>query len=481
MRIAIGAMKHESNTFTRLMTGIEAFDPVVGEAVFEDLEWTERGATAGFLDAMESRDVDYVPTSFGRSLPSGTVEASAYERLSGGIVEGVRDADDLDAVYVDLHGSMFAEGEPDPEGDLLTRLRAVVGDDTPIVASLDMHATVTDRMVDNVDGVTAYRTAPHTDVEETGARAAELLLSIAEEGRSTSTEYVRLPMLLAGEQSETDTAPMADLIETLEETDRTPGVLSTSYLLGFPWADSPHSGVFALAVVDEDSSAFARDVSTTLATEFWVRRHEFDFTTEAYPFDEALDRALANEGSPTVIADSGDNPTAGATEDLTGVVERLLDREISDVLVAVIADGEAQRACADAGEGATVSLELGRTTPHDDVPLRTEVHVEGIERTRDLDVAVLSVDGVTVIVTSDRISVTDPTFLDEVEVDPSDFDILVVKSGYLSPEYQDLAADKMLALTPGDTNEVLSELPYEDAPRPIYPVDPETDWSPNGR
>lgn len=481
MRIAIGAMKHESNTFTRFTTGIEEFDPVVGEAAFEDSEWRERGATAGFVDAMESRDVELVPTSFGRSLPSGTVEASAYDQLSGGIVEGVRDAGELDAVYVDLHGSMFAEGHSDPEGDLLTRLRRMVSDDTPIVASLDMHATVTDRMVDNVDGFTAYRTAPHTDVDETGARAAELLLSITEDGRSPSMEYVRLPVLLAGEQSETDSHPMKDLIEKLEETDRTPGVLSTSYLLGFPWADSPHSGVFALAVVDEDSSASARDVSTNLATELWDRRHEFDFTTDAYPLGDALDRALANADSPTVIADSGDNPTAGATEDLTGVVERLLERDITGVLVAVIADGDAQQACADVGEGTTVSLELGRTTPHDDVPLRTEVRVEAIERTRGLDVAVVSIDGVTVIVTSGRTSVTDPSFMGEVGVDPGEFEIVVVKSGYLSPEYQDLATDQMLALTPGDTNEILSELPYEDAPRPIYPVDPETDWSPDGR
>ncbi|WP_276256541.1 M81 family metallopeptidase [Halomontanus rarus] len=477
MHVAIGAMKHESNTFTRLSTGINAFDPVTGEDVFADDAWMDASATAGFVDAFEADDAKFVPTSFGRALPSGVVEADAYDRLSGGIVDGVRSADDLDAVYVDLHGSMFVEDEPDPEGDLLVRLREAVGAETPIVVSLDMHATLTDRMVTVADGFTAYRTAPHTDVYETGARAANLLRSILSEDRSTAVASVRVPMLLAGEQSETDTPPMSDLIRVLEETDQTPGVLSTSYLLGFPWADSPHNGVFALAVVDEASDVDAQKVAESLGVEIWDRRHEFDFTTAAYPLDEALDRALAAP-SPTVVADSGDNPTAGATEDVTLAVERLLKRGVENALVAVIADPEAQRECADAGEGATVSLELGRVAPNGEEPLRLDARVETLDSVRGIDVAVVSVDGTTIVVTSGRIRVTDPTFLTDIDVDPVAFDIIVVKSGYLSPTYQAIAAEKMLALTPGDTNEILEDLPYKVVPRPTYPLDSDVRWPP---
>lgn len=484
MRIAIGAMKHESNTFTRLTTGLEAFDPVAGDAVFSDSGWMNGSATAGFVDEFEARtdehegpEVEFVPTSFGRTLPSGVVEAEAYQTLSGDIVGGIRAAADLDAAYLDLHGSMFAEGESDPEGDLLARVRDAVGEETPVVVSLDMHATVTDRMVDAADGFTAYRTAPHTDVYETGARAAGLLRSILVDGRSTDVDFVRVPMLLAGEQSETDTPPMSDLIGSLEAADETPGVLSTSYLLGFPWADSPHNGVFALAVVDETGDAAAREVAESLAGEIWERRREFDFTTDAYPLDEALDRAL-DAPSPTVVADSGDNPTAGATEDVTLVVERLLERDVDNALVAVIADPAARRACEDAGVAAETGLALGRVDPSDEEPLRTEVRVEALESTRGVDVAVVVADGVTVVVTGERTSVTDPDFLTEVGVDPAEFDVVVAKSGYLSPDYQALAADVMLALTPGETDERLAELPYDVTPRPMFPLDAEFDWSP---
>lgn len=477
MRVAIGAMKHESNTFTSRTTGIEAFDPVAGEELFDDEAWMETSATAGFLDVV-GESVDLVPTHFGRSLPSGVVEADAYEQLSSGIVDRVDAAEDLDAVYLDLHGSMFAEEEPDPEGALLASVRRSVGPDTPVVVSLDMHATVTERMVDAADGFTAYRTAPHTDVVETGARAAELLRTIVREDRSTEVERVRLPMLLAGEQSETDAQPMRDLIGKLEAADRQDGVLGTSYLLGFPWADNPHGGVFALAVTDEAGPASAMDVSESLAAAFWERRREFDFTTEARSFAEAVDRAVDSDASPTVIADSGDNPTAGATEDLTYVVRELLHRDISDALVAVIADEDARRRCAEAGTETEVSLEVGRITPDDDEPLRVEARVEALEATRGLEAAIIAIDGLTVILTSERTSVTDPDFLREVGLDPAEFGLLVVKSGYLSPAYQSLAADQVLALTPGDTNEVLSELPYRETPRPIYPLDSQTEWTP---
>lgn len=478
MRVAIGAMKHESNTFTRLTTDLEAFDPVEGDAVFSDPKWADRSATAGFVDEFERETVEFVPTSFGSTLPSGVVEADAYEQLSGRIVDGVRAAADLDAVYLDLHGSMFAESESDPEGDLVTRVREIVGDATPIVVSLDMHATVTDRLVEAADGFTAYRTAPHTDVYETGVRAARLLETIAVDGRSTEVSCVRVPMLLAGEQSETDTPPMSDLIRLLEETDEKPGVLSTSYLLGFPWADSPHNGVFGLAVVDADSDASAREEAEALAAEIWERRREFDFTTDAYPLDEALDRA-ATAQSPTIVADSGDNPTAGATEDLALVVDRLLKRGVENALVAVVADPDAREVCADASEGTTLSLELGRLGPETEEPLRTDVHVETIASTRGVDVAVVVAEGVTTVVTSERTSVTDPDFLREVGLDPTAFDVLVTKTGYLSPDYQALAGEVMLALTPGDTNELLADLPYEGVPRPTFPLDTEFEWSPS--
>lgn len=478
MDVAIGAMKHESNTFTRLRTGLEEFDPVEGEAVFDSSRWAEGSATAGILDALANGDITVIPTLFGSSLPSGIVEADAFEYMKSSIVDGVREADP-NGVCLDLHGSMYADGESDPEGELLSSVREVVGEEIPIVVSLDMHATLTDRMVHAADGFTAYRTAPHTDVYNTGFRAGDLLRTILEQDMATTVEWVRLPMLLAGEQSETDEPPMHDMIAALEEADETPGLLSTAYLLGFPWADSPHNGVYALGVGEQDAAAELRTTVEQLATEFWDRRHEFDFTTEAYPLDKALDEAEAEQSGPVVVSDSGDNPTAGATEDLTLVLDRVLDRSLRDVLVAVIADPDAHRACKTAGEGSELSLDLGRVASAADAPpLSVTARVLTLDTVDEVDAAVVEVAGITVVVTAQRTSVYDPTFLEKLGVDPREFGIVIVKSGYLSPAYQSLASREILALTPGDTNEILEELPYEEVPRPLYPLDRGAEWSP---
>lgn len=475
MRVAIGAMKHESNTFTDRRTTLSAFDPVTGPTAL-DGDWGEGTATAGIVDTLESAGHEVVATRFGHALPSGVVERDAFEYLAGGIVEGVRGADP-DAVCLDLHGSMCAEEVPDPEGVLLADVRRVVGD-VPVVASLDMHATVTETMVESLDGVAAYRTAPHTDVYDSGVRAARILCRVAD-GAETAVERVRVPMLLSGEQSETDAPPMDDLIGALDDADDRPGVFESAYLLGFPWADSPHGGCFAVATGDADAREQVRETAWSLAERFWARHEAFEFTTEAYPLGEAVEEALATEGAPVVISDAGDNPTAGASEDLTVVDSHLREHGVTDALVAVVADPDALAACREAGEGGTVTLELGRVAHRTDAPgFEMVATVETVGTADGVPAAVVESGGVRTVVTGERTRVTDPGFLRELNEEPAEYEIVVVKAGYQSPAYQDIAARSILALTPGDTNCVLAALPYERVPRPIYPLDPEMEWAP---
>ncbi|MFB6217845.1 MAG: MlrC C-terminal domain-containing protein [Halobacteriaceae archaeon] len=194
--------------------------------------------------------------------------------------------------------------------------------------------------------------------------------------------------------------------------------------------------------------------------------------------EEAVEAALATEGSPVVVSDSGDNPTAGATEDLAIVDEHLRERGVEDALVAVVADPGALADCRAAGEGATVELDLGRTAHEPDAPpLDLVATVETLGSMGGVDAAVVESEGVRTVVTGERTSVYDPDELRAVGEEPADYDLVVVKSGYQSPAYQALAARSLLALTPGDTNCVLADLPYERVPRPVYPLD-EFEWSP---
>lgn len=478
MRIAVGSIMHESNTFTHITTPIEDFAPILGDAVFESAEWMGETAAGGIIQTLQSQGVTVVPTLFADALPSGVVETQAYERMRDQMLERIAGEKALDGVCLALHGSMYVEGYDDPEGDLLRRVREIVGPNLPIVCALDMHATITETMLDAVDGWTAYKTAPHTDKFDTGVRAARLLLKALREGVSLVCHSVRLPILISGEQSETDAEPMAGIIRDMDGLERMEGIYAASCLLGFPWADSPHASVAVVIVGDKERQHVVREKTMELAQKIWDLRHDFTFTTEAYPLDEALDVALADPRRPIVISDSGDNPTAGASEDLSIVLKRLIERQLDDVLVAVIVDPEAMASIVRAGEGATVDVPLGRTEYAFDAPkLNVSALVRRIAVVDGVQNAVLEIQGVVVVVTDIRVDVTDPGYLTTLGLDPEAFKIVVVKSGYLSPAYQNIAARKILALTPGDTNVVLSQLPYRKVPRPIFPLDPETPWS----
>ena len=192
-----------------------------------------------------------------------------------------------------------------------------------------------------------------------------------------------------------------------------------------------------------------------------------------------MDIAEAEDSKPIIIADSGDNPTAGASEDLTNVLAELLKRSTKNVLVAVIADKDSYARCLEAGRGSYIDLELGRVNPTEEKPESLSVcaYVERIGLGKGIPAAVLKIDDIRVIVTAERTDVYDPKFLADLELNPLDFKVIIVKSGYLSPEYQALTRRPMLALTPGDTNLLLEELPYRQVRRPIFPLDKDFIWS----
>lgn len=476
-RIAVGAASHESNTFTPLETTLDDFDVHRSEELLDPETVGANSSLAGIVETLRDAGSDVVPTLSARALPSGVVELDTYDTIKRGIVEGVRDVDDLDGICLALHGSMYVECEPDPEGDLLSTLRGIVGPDVPIVCALDMHATMSSRVVHAADGFVGYRTAPHTDTYETGVRAAELLLRALREDVTLTMGWSRAPFLVTGERSETDTPPMSDMIAALEEADQRDGVWSTSYLLTHSWADTPHAGVSGIAVGPAVEQRTLAETARELACEFWNRREEFDFTTEARPFDDVVDEALAESGRPVVVGDAGDIPSAGSTVDVTYALDRLLARGIEDVLVAVVVDPEAVDACRDA-RASPVDLSLGQIEPGGP-PLDVSAEVVSVETVDGVRSAVVRVDGVTVVVTDERTTAhNDPVYLDALGLSPREFALVVLKSGYLAPAWKELAHRRMLALTPGYTNQIYEELDWTEVARPVYPLDPDATWWP---
>ncbi|NBD24293.1 M81 family metallopeptidase [Paenibacillus glycinis] len=473
-RIAVAGIMHETNTFTALRTGLADFTVAAGQEVHAVARW-KGNVFDGILGTLDDLGAEAVPVYFARALPSGLIEAAAFEAICDRIADGIAGCGPIDGICLALHGSMCAEGCDDSEGELLARLRAAVGRELPIVCALDMHATVTAAMIAHADAFAAYRTAPHIDEYDTGARAAKLLHEALATGRKLVNEWSEIPVLIAGEQSETGVQPMRDLMEALRLEERAPdaGPRSASYLLGFPWADSPFGGCAAIVSGFEEERAELRQAAGRLAELFWAKRQAFAFSTEAALLEEALDLAAGEPRKPVILSDSGDNPTAGASQDVTLVVQALIARRAERALVATIFDPAAVLACETAGAGGNAELRLGRLNPYETAPSPLPLHAAVVRTGTVLDVnyAVAAVGGITIVISDRRTAVYDPAILEALGLRPGAFDLLVVKSGYLSPAYKALAERTILALTPGDTDERLSELPYRRLRRPIYPLD----------
>lgn len=485
MRILTGTLMHETNTFNPHPTVLADFRPLVGEALFAHDFWRGNAeSTGGIVETLQAEGVEVLPSVHAVAMVSGTVTDEAYAEIRTSILEAVRTAGPLDGICLCLHGSMCTVSNADPEGDLMSAIRAIVGPRLPIVVTLDMHATVTDALVRSVNAFAVFRTAPHTDRYDTGVRAAELLLRIIRRKLDVVTVAAKIPFLVCGENSMTDVEPMRALIAGVYETSRQKHVLNADYTLGFPWADTPHHGACALVSGESVHIDALMDDALNLASRMWDKREQFVFSERSYPLDEALDEALRDREGLAIVSDTGDNPTAGATGDLTIALERLLERGIGETLVAVIADAEAYESCAADGPGAELELALGRRDPAGDEPFVTRARVLSVHAGLDpaghskeiSDAAVVRIGGVDVIVAKRRIAVYDPAYLTHLGLDISQYRLIIVKSGYLSPQYRRLGTKTLFALTPGHSSIVLRELQFSKAPDPLYPRESDAVW-----
>jgi microcystin degradation protein MlrC len=487
MRVLIGAIGHESNTFTPFLTTLDDFYVRRGTEILEHP--MRRGALAGIVDTLSTGNVELVPTIAAGAMPGGVVERSAYEAFKRAVLDR---AHDIDGVCLYLHGAMRAEGLDYCENDLLRDLRGQLGPQVPISIALDMHANIVREMAGNVDAMVAYHTAPHTDAYETGCKAAAMLLQILEEGVSTRIGFAKVPFLLPGEMAQTALDPMASMMRMAAEIEAQPGVLSTSLANGHCWADVPDIGVAAVVITDGDA-ALAQQEADRLASAFWARRAEFGFSAEAYAVSKAVETALRAEQQPVYLSDSGDNPGAGGTTDVPVLLGELLTQGATNVVLASIWDLAAVNACMATGVGSELTLSIGGKldTVHGSplevtgtVRLLTDGHrYQGGVRTPWGDsgpIAVLNVRGIDVILSSTRLSFVDPAQLRGLGLEPFDYRIVVLKRGYLTAPFQAISERSILALTPGATNCDLPKMDFHRVQRPMYPLDRDATWSPEG-
>lgn len=486
MRIAIAGISHEALNFSPIPTRMKDFLVLRGQEILD---------YPGVIDALHAPEtaglstlplIEPVPIVVARSLaPSGPVEEKTYLQLRQEILEGLQRAGPLDGICLVLHGAMLVENIWSGETDLVRCIRALVGNDVPIAARLDLHANLTEEFANKVDTWAGFRTAPHRDAQETLERTLTLLAQIVHSGHRGRPAFVRVPLLLQGEKATTPIDPMKSLLAMAEEIEQQPGILNAEVLVGFGWADAPHSGANVAVVAErEEHLPLARTGVRRLAQAMWDQRERFTFDQEvASSIDEAIDRALAAPEPSVFVTDSGDNPTAGAAGDTTAFLSRLLDRQVPDAVFASIPDEVAAGACFEAGVGATVRLSLGAKmdTLHGN-PVEVTGTVEHLYRVaegvQEAAMATVRVNGVWIIITDLRKPFIWLDDFRKAGVEPLQHKIVVVKLGYLMPELRDAAPREILASSPGYADMDLTRLPYKYVTRPIFPLDTDFVWRP---
>ena len=468
MRIAIGGFQHETNTFAPARATFEQFRVgsgwpglLEGGAILDTMV-ARNIPIAGFIEAMRGAPHRLLPTAWAATEPSAHVTRDAFERIAGLIVEGVRTARP-DAVYLDLHGAMVAEHLDDGEGELLARVRALVGPQVPLLASLDLHANVTQRMLQAADALIAYRTYPHVDHAETGARVAHLLRRLLDGQARPVVAWRRIPFLIPLQAQCTDLEPARSLyavLATLESRE----VPTLSFTPGFPAADFPECAPMVFAY--GQSQGVADAAADALAHR--VERAEADFVLPVLQPEEAVRRAQAsarNASRPVVIADTQDNPGAGGESDTTGMLRALLACGARDAALGLMVDPQAARAAHAAGVGATIHLGLGgHSGIPGDAPLQAgyrvealsdgRVHCEGpFMRGADMTLgpsACLAIEGVRIVLASRKTQLADQALYRFVGIEPTRQAILVNKSSvHFRADFTPIAHEVLVAAAPG--------------------------------
>jgi microcystin degradation protein MlrC len=402
--------------------------------------------------------VEWVPTLLAEAFPHGLVEKDAYLRLREEMLDRLSSSLPLDGVFLDLHGAMEVEKVGCGEEDLAKSVREVVGDDIPIVASLDLHGNISHELVNKINVLTALRTAPHTDGERTRKRAARHLVRCVKEGIRPSSVLVKLPLILPGEFAVTDVEPAKSLYAKLYDLEGDNGIIDASILVGCAWTDSHRTSVSVIVVgAGERHKAEARERASTLAREIWGKRWEFAPNVDTLPTDEAVGMAMMAAERPVLLSDSGDNVTAGGAGDVPVMLESLLRAGATESVVAGIIDPEAVSACAKSKIGSEVHLWIGGKLDRlNGCPLKVVGTVKHVVPTR---LAVIGVEGVDVVLLTERWQFATARGFEEARINPLEKKIIVVKLGYLFPEVRSIARKAIMAFSPGFTSLDVEKLP----------------------
>ncbi len=467
-RIAIGGLQHETNTFAPSLADYPAFEAgggwpgaQYGNSLFAAVEGANIPA-AGAIAALRAAGHELVAMAWAAASPSAQVTTDAFERIVGELVLHLKKQLPIDAVYLDLHGAMVTQDHEDGEGEILRRVREAVGPKVPVVASLDLHANVTRAMFERSDAMVAYRTYPHVDMAETGARAARLLDEMLKRGERPAKSMQPLDYLTGIPSQCSFIDPCRSIYAEVARDRKT----TLSFTPGFPMADFPDCGMAVFGYGFDQDLVF-RNVKQLHGQ---VCDAEKDFALELHDPEDAVKRARSRgePGAPVVLADTQDNPGAGGNGDTTGILRSLIRQNAQDAVLGLLIDPEAAKRAHEAGQGSTLAFHLGgKSKIKGDEPFHGEFTVEklgegkftctgpmfkGFRMTLG-PMAILrskTSPGVRVALASRKCQAADQEMFRHLGVEPRGSRVLALKSSvHFRADFEPIAKEVLVVKSPG--------------------------------
>ncbi len=461
MRIAFGGIHTECSTYNPVLNYADDFRIVRGDEL----------TTNPYFAFLQDYDAEFLPTFHARAIAGGPVARITYDDFKQDFLTRLAAQLPVDGVYLAMHGAVYVEGMEDAEGDWISATRALVGPDCPISVSYDLHGNVTQRIIDAIDMFSTYRTAPHIDVEETMRRSVSMLVKSLQTGVKPGVVWAPIPVVLPGERTSTEDEPAKSLYARLPGINALEHIWDASLMVGYVWADEPRATAAAI-MTGTDADVLAEQAAK-LALAYWQARDEFSFGCVTGSIEECVAMAIASETAPVILADSGDNPTGGGVGDRADVLAELIRQNAQEVIVAGITDKPATDAAFAAGVGATLTLTVGASLDPAGGKVQAEFVVKHLsDDARSLaKQALLQTGGITLVVADRRRPYHNLADFTLLGLQPAAAKIVVVKSGYLSPELAPLANPNLMALSEGVVDQYVERLTRNRKLQPAYPFD----------
>ncbi len=469
MKILLGSFQCESNTFCDGLAKTGDFEVFGGDDALKKFAATQVFADAG---------AEALPLIYASALPSGMVSLEAFNHFRDIFIDLIAQQEQIDGIYLYLHGSMYVEEMGSGELELIKAIRRQIGSDIPISLAMDFHANVPPELAGMVNAINGFRTAPHTDHDDTEIRAAKSLLKCIHTDYSRGVSIVQLPFL-CGDAAVTDRTPFPEVTCMLEQLDGRLEIISSAFFNSQPWYDSLYTGACALVSAADGSGL---EQALKIAKMFWDGRENLCLDN-AMAVDEAVEYSLKAHDGVIFVTDSGDNTTAGALGSGTLLLKKYIEKKANEVLVCGIFDSANTNMLLKmkTGERVGITLCAGKNGQQEleitlDVTLKGKGKVFGWAGDEVGEGVHLACDGVDIVLTNARAAFTTPEHFFRMNIEPKNYEVVVLKMGYLFPKLNSISQNTVMALSPGQSTNDFSTLEYKQLKRKMYPIHKDIEW-----